>query len=94
MRPFVEIGRSAAARVSPPSVAAPEGAFYLFPDFRPFRRALRVQGIRSSLALGERLLQDTGVATIPGSSCGRHPSELTLRMAYVDFDGTHVLDNT
>ena len=39
----------------------------------------------------ERLLQDTGVATIPRSSCGRPPAELTLRMAYVDFDGAHVL---
>ena len=73
-------------------VAAPEGAFYLFPDFRPFRRALRAQGISSSPALSERLLQETGVATIPGSSCGRSPSELTLRMAYVDFDGARVLD--
>ena len=27
-------------------VSAPEGAFYLFPDFRPFRLALRAQGIR------------------------------------------------
>ena len=74
------------------TVAASEGAFYLFPDFRPFRRALRAQGISSSLALCERLLQDTGVATIPGSSCGRNPTELTLRMAYVDFDGARVLD--
>lgn len=74
------------------AVAAPEGAFYLFPDFRPFRRALRAEGISSSLELSERLLRETGIATISGYSCGLDPSELTLRMAYVDFDGAHVLE--
>ena len=74
------------------SVAPPKGAFYLFPDFRRHRRALRARGITSSPELAERLLQDTGVATLPGYSCGRQLSELTLRMAYVDFDGAAVLD--
>ena len=82
---------AAALRRAGLEVVAPEGAFYLFPDFQPFSAALRAKGIRSSAELSERLLQDTGVATIPGSSCGRPPAELTLRMAYVDFDGAHVL---
>ena len=82
---------AAALRRAGLEVAAPEGVFYLFPNFQPFRAALRAKGIRSSVELSERLLQDTGVATIPGSSCGRPPAELTLRMAYVDFDGAHVL---
>ena len=82
---------AAALRRAGLEVAAPEGAFYLFPDFQPFSAALRAKGIRSSAELSERLLQDTGVATIPGSSCGRPQAELTLRMAYVDFDGAHVL---
>ena len=73
-------------------IAAPSGAFYLFPDFRPLRLALRGKGITTSTQLAERLLLDTGVATIPGSSCGRPPSELTLRMAYVDFDGAAALE--
>ena len=68
-------------------VEPPAGAFYLFPNFRPYRRTLRERGIRSGLDLSERLLEDTGVATLPGSSFGRPPTELTLRVAYVDFDG-------
>ena len=43
------------------------------------------------MALCEKLLEDTGVATLPGSAFGRDPAELTLRMAYVDFDGTAAL---
>ena len=72
-------------------VQPPEGAFYLFPDFRPFRQALAASGIRTSRALSEGLLENTGVATIPGVSCGRPAAELTLRMAYVDFDGAAAL---
>ena len=70
----------------------PVGAFYLFPDFCPFRKPLRAHGVRTSSALSERLLQETGVATIPGESFGRPPDELTVRMAYVDFDGRAALD--
>ena len=73
-------------------LADPVGAFYLFPDFCPFREPLRARGVRTSSALSERLLQDTGVATIPGESFGRPPEELTLRIAYVDFEGGPALD--
>ena len=73
-------------------VVAPTGAFYLFPDFRPFKLALRARGINTSQELSERLLQETGVSTIPGCSCGRDLSELTLRLAYVDFDGASALE--
>ncbi|MFQ5789033.1 MAG: pyridoxal phosphate-dependent aminotransferase [Acidobacteriota bacterium] len=72
-------------------VRVPQGAFYLFPNFRPFRRVLRARGITTSDVLCERLLEETGVATIPGSSCGREKSELTMRMAFVDFDGAKAL---
>lgn len=73
-------------------MAAPTGASYLFPDFRPFRLALRAQQITTSKQLCECLLAETGVATIPGSSFGRPASELTLRMAYIDFDGEAALE--
>ncbi len=73
-------------------LADPVGAFYLFPDFRPFRRVLRARDVCTSSALSERLLHETGVATIPGESFGRPPEELTLRMAYVDFDGGAALE--
>ena len=72
-------------------VQPPEGAFYLFPDLRPFRQGLRSRGIHTNAALCDQLLKDTGVATLPGVSCGRAAAELTLRMAYVDFDGAAAL---
>jgi aspartate aminotransferase len=37
------------------------------------------------------LLDDVGVATLAGSSFGRKPGELTLRLSYVDFDGAEAL---
>ena len=88
-RVLAALGQHCAAslRAAGLDVAAPAGAFYLFPDFRPFKAALAACGILTSRALSERLLQDTGVATIPGESFGRPPDELTLRMAFVDFDG-------
>ena len=41
--------------------------------------------------LSKRLLQDTGVATLPGLSFHRPENELTARLAYVDFDGAQAL---
>lgn len=71
--------------------ARPAGGFYLFPDFGGHREQLARNGIETSDTLCERLLEETGVATLPGSAFGRDPSELTLRMAYVDFDGARAL---
>jgi aspartate aminotransferase len=65
----------------------PEGGFYLFPDFSPLRDKLFSRGIVSSLGLCESILQDTGVAMLPGSAFGRPEFELSARIAYVDFDG-------
>lgn len=72
-------------------VPRPAGAFYLFPNFSEFRKRLQERGIRTSTQLCERLLEDTGVATLPGSAFGRPDSELTLRLAYVDFSGGEAL---
>ncbi len=38
------------------------------------------------------MLQETGVAILPGMDFGRQPEELTCRMAYVDFEGKLVLE--
>ncbi|MBU0637241.1 MAG: aminotransferase class I/II-fold pyridoxal phosphate-dependent enzyme [Planctomycetes bacterium] len=72
-------------------VHAPEGGFYLFLDFSPFREALARQGIGSGIALCNRLLNDTGTAILPGSVFGRSREELTARLAYVDFEGARAL---
>jgi len=73
------------------TVSEPVGGFYLFPDFSPLRERLARHGIADSNALCERLLEETGVAALPGADFGRPPSELTLRLAYVDFDGARAL---
>jgi aspartate aminotransferase len=72
-------------------VARPDGAFYLLPDFEPLREKLGSRGIQNSSILCERLLRDTGVAILPGSSFGRPANELTARIACVDFDGAKAL---
>ena len=72
-------------------VDRPDGAFYLFPDFTPMDAALRARGLTTSTALCEHLLEETGVAILPGAAFGRPDDELTARLAYVNFDGEHAL---
>jgi aspartate aminotransferase len=88
------LGRHLASRLMEAGVrvSRPHGAFYLFPDFRGRARELRAKGVRTSPRLCERLLDDTGVAILPGSYFGRDPAELTARVSYVNFDGGKALD--
>ncbi len=72
-------------------VKKPDGAFYLFPDFSPFKEKLSSRGITNSENLSEKLLEQTGVAILPGSVFGRPTDELTARIAYVNFDGINTL---
>ncbi len=69
----------------------PDGAFYLFLDFSPLSAKLKNKGITTSKKLCERLLQDTGVAILPGEVFQLPPEELTARLAYVNFDGAKAL---
>ena len=73
------------------SVIEPQGAFYLFPSFTAGTKRLRARGITTSQQLCETLLEETGVAILPGSHFGRPDEELTARLAYVDFDGAQAL---
>jgi aspartate aminotransferase len=70
------------------AVDIPDGAFYLFPDFEPVRPQLEQRGIHSAEDLCREMLESTGVAVLPGTDFGRPFGELTIRLAYVDFDGT------
>ncbi len=79
--------RETGARIHDPS-----GGFYLFPDFTPLAGRLRDRGITSSEEMCRKLLDETGVAVLPGVDFGRQKDELTMRIAYVDFDGSAVLD--
>jgi aspartate aminotransferase len=81
-------GRLREAKIN---VDSPQGGFYLFPCFNAHRETLRARGITTSVDLCEQLLEDTGVAILPGSHFGRPVEELTARLAYVDFDGAQVL---
>lgn len=72
-------------------VLRPTGAFYLFVDFTPVRDRLVARGVRDGTTLCARLLEDTGVAALPGVAFGRSRSELTARLAYIDFDGARAL---
>ena len=88
-RVLTELGGWCARRLQQAGVAVdvPDGAFYLFPDFEPLREKLEAKGVRNPTALCHQLLEDTGVAVLPGTDFGRPQNELTIRMAYVDFNG-------
>ena len=73
------------------NMAPLDGGFYAFPDFSPLRAQLAARGITSSTQLCTRMLEETGVAILPGTCFGRPEHELTARLAYVDFDGSRAL---
>ena len=72
-------------------VRMPVGAFYIFPDFQPFEEILNERNICDSKTLCKQLLDDTGVALLPGSDFGREAKELSARLAYVNFNGNETL---
>jgi aspartate aminotransferase len=72
-------------------VHSPDGAFYLFLDFSPLLKKLKNKGIINSKILCEKLLQDTGVAILPGEAFQIPSEELTARLAFVNFDGAKAL---
>jgi aspartate aminotransferase len=92
-RILAALGQWIAAQLNAAGVRtlAPAGGFYLFPDFTDLAASLASREIRDSATLCQRLLADTGVAILPGSDFGRPSTELTARLAYVDFDGTRAL---
>jgi len=68
-------------------VAMPQGGFYTWPDFGP------VLGHRfdTSTALSRALLEEAGIATLPGAGFGEDASRLRLRLAACDYDGAAAL---
>lgn len=87
------LGRYIAKRLRKTGIVVldPEGGFYLFVNFNPFREQLIKKGIDTSEKLCARLLEETGVAILPGQEFGRPGEELSARLAYVDFDGARAL---
>lgn len=84
-----EIGTTAAHKLNDAGIdtAAPEGGFYLFPDFGSMRARLAQRGIKGSNTLCAALLEEAGVALLPGTAFGMPEEELVARLAYVNFDG-------
>jgi aspartate aminotransferase len=63
-------------------VPAPQAAFYLYPDFAPWRDYLQSRyGVSTSAGLARLLLQRYGAVTLPGTAFGDRPGNLTLRLA-------------
>src|SRR5215469_10783232 len=63
-------------------VPPPQGAFYLYPDFGPWRQSLQVRhGVTTSAGLARLLAQRFGAVTLPGTAFGDRSSTLTLRLA-------------
>ncbi|HUA42768.1 MAG TPA: pyridoxal phosphate-dependent aminotransferase [Streptosporangiaceae bacterium] len=61
---------------------APEAAFYLYPDFAPWRDSLRARfSVRTGADLAALLLDRYGAGTLPGSAFGESASCLRLRLA-------------
>jgi len=69
----------------------PTGGFYLFLDFSPLKDKLHKRGITNSAVLCDRLLDECGVAILPGVDFNRPADELSARLSYVDFDGAKAL---
>ncbi len=76
-------------------VHMPLGGFYLFPMASETQATkLRARGIDSSTTLAKVILDEVGVATVPGDTFGREPGEYNLRLALVNFDGEEALKDS
>ncbi len=69
----------------------PQGAFYVYPDFAPYRETLRQKGVKTSQELVNHLLETYGLVSLPGTAFGEEPERLTLRLSGCDYDGAAVL---
>ena len=64
----------------------PQGAFYLMPEFKNKK-------YKTSSELCEAILNETGVAMLPGSDFGFNPKKMLARLSYTDFDGVEFFRN-
>ena len=72
-------------------ISKPQGGFYIMPEF------LNKKFI-SAEKLCEDILDNTGVASLPGSDFGFNSHKMIIRLSFTDFDGKefmkNILDNT
>ena len=81
MTPIRVKGKSNKILINPP-----QGAFYLMPEFINKKH-------KNSSKLCDAILDETGVALLPGSDFGFKPNKMLARLSYTDFDGTKFLEN-
>lgn len=72
----------------------PEGAFYIFPDFKPFEEGLKRKGIHSCIVLANALFDQHQVAVLPGDDFYYPQDHYAVRMATVDYDGEQVYEKS
>lgn len=72
-------------------VHMPSGAFYMFIDFSEFTEQFKKRGIFNSETLCKKLLDEAGVAILPGSAFLRPEHELTARLSFVNFNGARAM---
>ncbi len=69
----------------------PEGGFYVLCHLKNHTDKLLNNAIDSSVVLCQKLLEETGVACLPGSDFGLPNTDYSIRFALVDFDGAKSL---
>ena len=67
-------------------ITPPQGAFYLMPEFKNKK-------FKTSSQLCNAILNETGVALLPGSDFGFSPKKMLTRLSYTDFDGIEFFKN-
>jgi aspartate aminotransferase len=63
----------------------PQGGFYLMPEFLNKK-------FNSSSEMCDSILNDTGVALLPGSDFGFEKSKMLARLSFTDFDGQEFMN--
>jgi aspartate aminotransferase len=77
------VARAVAARCTAAglNVPAPQAAFYLYPDFAPWREPLLRRGIATGEDLARHLVDRYGAGSLPASAFGEPADALRLRWA-------------
>lgn len=70
----------------------PSGGFYMFPDFEVVRCALAKRGITTAQQMCDTVFEEVAVVLMPGGPSFLRPvEELTVRLCFVNFDGSVAL---
>ncbi len=68
------------------NINKPQGGFYLMPEFKNKK-------FKTSAEMCNNLLNETGVALLPGSDFGFKEEKMLARLSFTDFDGQKFMEN-